>query len=153
MGSAETMLISMSEGTMEQKQYRPRQDKFTEARGGWSTLLSIFCARCKTEVLLYQKDGPGELKRMYLDKIIAPDALAEKVAACSAISDMAKLSCPNCKNLMGIPMVYEKENRLAYQVAPGGIIEKINKKGRFPSATGNMLTKLINSIMIRFRSK
>ena len=138
---------------MEQKQYSPRQDKFTEARGGWSTLLSIFCARCKTEVLLYQKDGPGELKRMYLDKIIAPDALANKVATYSVISGMNELSCPNCNSLMGIPMVYEKESRLAYQVAEGGIIEKINKKGRFPSAAGNILTKLINSIMIRFQSK
>jgi hypothetical protein len=138
---------------MEQKQYKPRQDKFTEARGGWSTLLSIFCAQCKTEVLLYQKDGPGELKRMYLDKIIAPDALAGRVAVYSETSGMDKLSCPQCNSLMGIPMVYEKENRLAYQVAEGWVIEKINKDGKFPSASDNMLTKLIKSLMNRFRSR
>lgn len=117
---------------MEQKQYKPRKDKFTKARGGSSKLLSIFCAQCKTEVLLYQKDGPGDLLRMYLDKIIAPEDLVEKVSGYVQKSDMASLSCPNCKALMAVPMVYDKESRLAYRIVDGGIRKETNK-GKFPS--------------------
>ncbi len=58
---------------------------------------------------------------MYLDKIMAPDELVEKVSGYSQKSDMASLSCPNCKTLMAVPMVYDKENRLAYRIVDGGL--------------------------------
>ena len=49
-----------------------KSDKFKKARGGPSMLLEIFCSACKAKVCLYQKDGPGLLKRMYLDRISDP---------------------------------------------------------------------------------
>ena len=117
---------------MEQKQYKPRKDKFTKARGGSSKLLSIFCAQCNTEILLYQKDGPGDLLRMYLDKILAPDDLVVKVSGYTNKSEMESLACRKCYTLMAVPMVYDKEDRLAYRIV-NGEIKKEPSTGKFPS--------------------
>jgi len=46
-----------------------KNDKYKKVRGGYSRLLDIQCAKCKEHLLFYQKDGPGILKRMYLDRI------------------------------------------------------------------------------------
>ncbi len=118
---------------MEQKIYKPSKDKFTKARGGNSELLSISCSQCEKEILLYQKDGPGFLKRMYLDKILAPIDLVDQVSEYSEKSNMISLTCPECQNLIASPMLYEKEHRLAYRVINGSLKKKINKQGKFPS--------------------
>ncbi len=137
---------------MEQKQYKPRQDVYTKARGGWSTLLSIFCAKCKRNNFLYQKDGPGELKRMYLDKVIAPESFAKKLSTHAKITDVDNLSCTNCGHLMATPMIYEKENRLAYKVVQGGMIEQINLNGWFPAPLDNIFLQLFKGIVAKLRS-
>ena len=46
-----------------------KSDKYKKVRGGYSRLLDISCVRCGQHLCLYQKDGPGLLKRMYLDRI------------------------------------------------------------------------------------
>jgi len=46
-----------------------KSDKYKRTRGGYSRLLDISCAKCGTHLFYYQKDGPGMLKRMYLDRI------------------------------------------------------------------------------------
>ncbi len=46
-----------------------KKDKFRRDRGGSSRFLTIICTICKSILAQYQKDGPGELKRMYLDRI------------------------------------------------------------------------------------
>lgn len=34
---------------------------------------------------------------------------------------MSGLRCPNCNELLAVPMVYEKENRLAYRIINNSI--------------------------------
>jgi hypothetical protein len=116
---------------MEQKQYKIAKDKHTKARGGSSKFLSVYCNRCKQEILLYQKDGPGHLLRMYLDKILAPEGLRETVSGCGKKSDMAVLECPACKAKLAFPMIYEKENRLAYGIARGAV-RITESDGKYP---------------------
>lgn len=49
-----------------------KSDSYKRARGGRSRLLEITCEKCGERICLYQKDGPGNLRRMYIDRIIDP---------------------------------------------------------------------------------
>ena len=46
-----------------------KNDKFKRARGGYSRMLQISCEKCNAKICKYQKDGPGNLRRMYIDRI------------------------------------------------------------------------------------
>ncbi len=46
-----------------------KQDKYRKDRGGSSKLLDISCKRKRHHLFYYQKDGPGIIKRLYLDRI------------------------------------------------------------------------------------
>lgn len=117
--------------------YRTKKDKFTKARGGYAELLSISCAKCRAEVLLYQKDGPGQLLRMYVDRIKAPKVLVEKVNGFRKKSQMRDLECSACKRVLAAPMLYEKEGRLAYRIFVGALKKKVSPKGVFPLQSGS----------------
>ena len=65
----------------------------------------------------YQKDGPGILKRLYLDRIDSSDNQKWK----------EKLVCKKCGTVLGIYMIYQKENRPAYRLFAGAIEKKIIK--------------------------
>ena len=101
--------------------YRIKSDKYKSARGGSSRILDITCEHCSSHIAYYQKDGPGILKRMYLDRIIDID------------STSAKLSCNSCRRILGIKYTYEKEERPAYRIFVGSIIKKIVKSTVIPS--------------------
>ena len=94
-----------------------KNDKFKKNRGGYSRWLSLSCEKCKTQLMIYQKDGPGILKRLYLDRIIPLANLKNK----------EKLSCNKCKTVLGIQTTYLKESRLAYRLFVGTIEKKIIK--------------------------
>jgi len=79
--------------------------------------LSINCQKCNNNICLYQKDGPGILKRMYIDRIIDPKVSVLK----------KELLCKN-DHLLGVKMLYEKENRMAYGLFVDSIVKKIVKK-------------------------
>lgn len=115
---------------MEKKKFKLKNDKYRKTRGGYSRFLLIRCSKCETPFALYQKDGPGPLKRMYLDRILAPEALAglEKLH----IKDVKHMICPKCKQSIGTPYIYDKENRLAFLLNPTSFTKKITK-GSFPS--------------------
>ena len=91
------------------------QDKYRKARGGYSRLLEISCSSCHKFICNYQKDGPGIIKRMYVDRISNAD-INGKI-----------LACPNCKNVIGSLGIYEKEQRPAYNVKLGSISKTIIK--------------------------
>jgi hypothetical protein len=91
-----------------------KNDRFRKVRGGYSRLLEISCSACSETLFNYQKDGPGIIKRLYVDRIY-------KDVGGSA------LKCKNCNNLIGNLTIYEKENRPAYAVKPGTIKKKIIK--------------------------
>ncbi len=116
---------------IEYKLYKPRPDKFTEVRGGYSTLLSIACNKCRHEVLLYQKDGPGPLLRMYADRILAPDNLVKKTANITIQEEKNDLICPACNRVLAAAVIYEKEQRLAFRIFVGAIRKSVSD-GLFP---------------------
>jgi len=93
-----------------------KHDKYKKARGGYSRLLKIFCQKCNSLICLYQKDGSGNLRRMYIDRIIEPKiSLVKK-----------DLKCPN-GHLVGIKIIYEKEKRPAFRLFVDSVIKKIIK--------------------------
>ncbi|MBI3633014.1 MAG: hypothetical protein HY226_01860 [Candidatus Vogelbacteria bacterium] len=93
-----------------------KNDKYKKARGGYSRLLKIFCEKCSEEICLYQKDGPGVIKRMYVDRMIN-----------TKVSTSGKdLKCPNSHTL-GVKFIYEKENRLAFRIFVAAITKKMVK--------------------------
>lgn len=115
----------------EQKIYKAILDNFTVARGGYSTLLSIACNKCRHEVLLYQKDGPGPLLRMYADRVLAPENLVKKAASIKTKEEMGDLACPACSRVLAAAVVYEKEQRLAFRIFVGSIRKSVSD-GLFP---------------------
>lgn len=65
---------------------------------------------------MYQKDGSGTLRRMYLDRILNPRvSIARK-----------DFSCSN-NHLLGVKIMYEKENRPAFRIFVDAVAKKIIK--------------------------
>jgi phage FluMu protein Com len=102
-----------------------KQDKYRKNRGGYSRFLEIKCESCNGFIALYQKDGPGALKRMYIDRIFSPQNLVnlQKVS----FKKIPNLVCPHCKHIIGIPYIFKKEKRPAFRLFVGVIIKKIIK--------------------------
>jgi hypothetical protein len=90
-------------------------DRYKKARGGWSRILDIRCENCDSHICYYQKDGPGHLKRLYIDRMQGID-----------IADDT-LVCPQCQETLGAKMIYKKEDRLAYRLFVGSVTKKIVK--------------------------
>lgn len=91
-------------------------DKYKKVRGGYSRLLKITCEKCSAEICQYQKDGPGNLRRMYIDRIFNNTVSVSK----------KDLECSN-GHLLGVKMVYEKEKREAFRIFVDAIVKKIIK--------------------------
>jgi len=99
-----------------QTKFALKNDKYRKARGGYSRFLNIFCDSCGKHLALYQKDGKGELKRMYLDRIFTPKI---------TLSKTHKFICPSCKKIIGAFYTYKKETRPAIRLFQGSISKKI----------------------------
>jgi len=67
--------------------------------------------------LLYQKDGPGILKRLYLDRIFSKEIPKKK----------KELICKSCKKIIGTFFIYKKENRPAIRLYQDSIFKKVTK--------------------------
>ena len=102
-----------------------KNDRYKKARAIFSRMLMISCVKCGQQILQYQKEGPGSLKRVYLDRIHAPDQLAGQER--SELSDLKPLHCDKCQEMLAIPYRYKREGRLAYRVIPGKICKKAIK--------------------------
>lgn len=106
---------------MKEIQFNFKKDKYRKNRGDYSRFLHIFCDSCEKPLFLYQKDGPGDLKRMYLDRILAPKVFFKK----------GDFACPHCSKVRGTFFIYEKEKREAIRLYQGAIKKKIGK-GIYP---------------------
>lgn len=102
-----------------------KSDKYRNARGGYSRFLDIICEYCGHKVLLYQKDGPGELRRLYMDRIFVPKNLVDFQG--KKLEKIPELKCLKCKRILGIPYIYEKEKRKAFRLFAGSTIKKVTK--------------------------
>ena len=93
-----------------------KNDKYKKSRGGYSRLLSISCQKCGEHICEYQKDGPGNLRRMYIDRMVD-----------SKVSILRKdLSCSK-NHLIGVKIIYEKEKRPAFRLFVDSVTKKIIK--------------------------
>ena len=102
---------------MKKSQLGLKNDKFRHTRGGKSRLLNLACSHCQTHFCNYQKDGPGDLKRLYLDRMLPVGNFTNKEIKCSV-----------CNHLIGMQMIYVKENRPAIRLIPGALAKKIAKE-------------------------
>jgi len=48
-----------------------KRDKYFRKRGSYAKIIKVKCAKCGGLLFLYQKDGPGWLKRCYFNRIIS----------------------------------------------------------------------------------
>jgi len=94
-----------------------KKDKYKEVRGKYSRLLHISCQKCGSFVCFYQKDGPGNLRRMYIDRIST-----NKVP----ITTPKNFACPQ-GHILGIRIIYEKEERPAFRLFVDSVLKKIVK--------------------------
>src|SRR3990167_3215392 len=93
-----------------------KNDRFKKNRGGYSRLLAVACQKCGSAIYSYQKDGPGALRRMYLDRISdAKVALGRKDLTCAK------------GHLVGVKIIYKKENRTAFRLFVDSVTRKIIK--------------------------
>lgn len=96
--------------------YQFTNDRFRKTRGGKSRVLDIICEHCGNHITYYQKDGPGILKRMYIDRFIDAQPAGKE------------LICPKCKTVLGQRMNYKKEDRPAYRLFAGAVNKKMVSK-------------------------
>lgn len=102
-----------------------KKDVFKKARGGHSRLMDICCSKCEHHLCFYQKDGPGMLKRMYLDRIY--DSKKWSDLQHLPFKRLPRFICDSCHEVLGVPMIYKKENRTAFRLFQGSIQKKITK--------------------------
>lgn len=95
---------------------KPTQDKFRKARGGYSRVLEITCRECSLFVCKYQKDGPGNLRRMYIDRI----------SEATVPINQKEFTCPK-GHILGVKYVYKKENRPAFRLFVDAVTKRIIK--------------------------
>ncbi|MEI7765404.1 MAG: hypothetical protein WCI93_02340 [bacterium] len=93
-----------------------KNDKYKKVRGGYSRLLKISCQKCLSHICNYQKDGPGNLRRMYLDRILEPN-----------VSILRKDFTCQKGHLLGVKIIYEKEKRPAFRLFVDSVSKKIIK--------------------------
>jgi hypothetical protein len=74
-----------------------KNDNFRQVRGGWSRILELTCFKCQAFIAYYQKDGPGPLKRSYLDRFV------------TSIGHGPEVVC-RCGQILGLLGKYEPEN-------------------------------------------
>lgn len=103
-----------------------KKDKYFRDRGSTYVILSIRCVKCNKEVLLYQKDGRGGLKRLYLNRILTPENLASLQETVDSVKRMRMLKC-ECGTNIGIPMLH-REGRLAFRLIPSSFTKHIIRR-------------------------
>ena len=102
-----------------------KKDKYRTARGGHSRLIKVDCSNCKQNILLYQKDGAGPLKRLYLDCIL-DHKLARRLKIVPS-KKIPNLKCQKCGSVVGSSYIYEKENREAVRLFAYCVSSKITR--------------------------
>jgi hypothetical protein len=109
----------------ELKKMKFKKDKYKKNRGGYSRMLDITCRKCNNLVLTYQKDGPGNLRRLYMDRILGPNKYVglEK----REFKEIKNLECGKCSEVLGVFYIYKKENRKSFRLFQDAVVKKIRK--------------------------
>lgn len=112
--------------TANQAKHVLKKDKYSRVRKGKSCFLDIYCSACNAHIALYQKDGPGSLIRLYLDRIREPKEISGLQLLVSGKDGMQTLHCLQCMAIIGIPMVFQAENRLAFRLVRGSFSKRLS---------------------------
>lgn len=102
-----------------------KKDIHSNVRGRYSRCMDIYCRKCNNFILVYQKDGPGNLRRLYLDRIFLPSNLFNLQN--KKLEKISCLKCKKCKELLGIPYIYQKEKRKSFKLFQDAVIKKLRK--------------------------
>ena len=102
-----------------------KKDKYKSTRGGYSRILNLHCRKCNNIIAIYQKDGPGNLRRLYMDRIMFPKELINLHK--EDIKNINPIKCNKCGFVIGIPYIYKKEKRKVFRVFQDAVIKKIIK--------------------------
>ena len=102
-----------------------KKDKYKSARGGYSRLLNVCCRKCESILVVYQKDGPGNLRCLYMDRIFVPKKLTDLQKI--DIKNIPILKCDNCGEIIGVPYIYQKEKRKAFRLFQDSVVKKLRK--------------------------
>ncbi len=102
-----------------------KRDKYKRARGTYSRLVNLYCRACGNFLAVYQKDGPGNLRRLYMDRIFYPAKLAN--LQYKSLNDIPMLKCSKCKEDIATPYIYEKENRKAFKVYQDMVVKRTRR--------------------------
>lgn len=99
-----------------------RRDKFYRSRGSTTTVMAIVCSRCNAYICTYQKDGTGNLHRLYIDRILSSEPFFKipEYKKTILFKELPNLVC-SCRNVIAVPMVYKNEKRLAFRLLHGSI--------------------------------
>jgi len=98
-----------------------QSDVYRKRRGNYARLLDICCRECKGSIAVYQKDGAGTLRRLYLDRILFPLSLGQSRKRRNG------LQCKKCHEILGTLFLYKKEKRRAFRLYQDAVITKIKK--------------------------
>ncbi|MFH1900988.1 MAG: hypothetical protein ABIK26_01905 [Candidatus Omnitrophota bacterium] len=110
---------------MKKTSFSFKKDKYKSARGGYSRLLNVCCRKCESIVVVYQKDGSGNLRRLYLDRIFSPDDMVGLQAL--SVDKVPALTCKKCSEVLGTPYIYVKEKRKAFKLYQDSVIKRLRK--------------------------
>lgn len=102
-----------------------KRDSYRSSRGDYSRIVNLSCRCCKKQFAVYQKDGPGKLRRLYFDRLLHPSDYS--LLQDKDIEEVDPLVCKYCNESIGTPYVYSKENRKAFKVYQDMIISKIRR--------------------------
>ena len=105
--------------------FKFKKDKYKHSRGTHSRVLKLYCRVCGEKILIYQKDGQVNLRRLYFDRIFSPKKLTNLES--KPLNAVPKLKCLKCKEDIGTPYIYKKENRKAFKLYQDTLIKKIIK--------------------------
>lgn len=92
-----------------------KNDRFRSSRGGASKVLTLGCGSCRSIIFDYQKDGKGNLIRLYLDRITNNYHNVELQSG--------SVKCPACSRALGNISIYKKENRVALFLERGALVK------------------------------
>lgn len=111
----------------------PIRDESQAARGE-PKMLRLCCDRCGRQFAIYQKDGEGPLKRMYLDRVHEPAEL--RAMATGPLEALPEVFRCQCGEEIGVRMLYGKaalgnrmthstENRFAIRLFQATLKEEV----------------------------
>lgn len=93
--------------------YKIKNDKFQKSRGGTSCILDVRCDHCAGHVCYYQKKRPRLTQAYVICRMINLQPTGES------------LLCAGCQRLLGVRVIWQKEDRPAYRLFAGAVTKKI----------------------------